>query len=219
MRPARFVALDQMCAWADAGETESGGYNRSPLIDKLNRDAGVPVGSSYCATAIHGAFKVAGIDDFGGPACASVEQTLRWADGKGWLKTRPFAGDVGGWYLDGDSWADHEVMVAKVRSWGGLLFTLDTVEANTSSGDQGSQADGPGFHRRRRTVRRGTMKFVRDPRKATKDPFKPKPKRNANRKRLKTLRAWILKRRKEGWTWARLKKTANWREAKRRGLK
>ena len=32
--------------------------------------------------------------------------------------------------------------------------------------------------------------------------------------RRKTLRAWILARRAEGWTWARIKRTANWREFK-----
>ncbi len=41
----------------------------------------------------------------------------------------------------------------------------------------------------------------------------------ANRKRLKALRAWILKRKGEGRTWAWIKKTPNWREFLRRGGK
>lgn len=36
-------------------------------------------------------------------------------------------------------------------------------------------------------------------------------------KRRATLRAWILARRTAGWTWARIKQTANWREFKRLG--
>lgn len=38
-----------------------------------------------------------------------------------------------------------------------------------------------------------------------------------NRQRRAALRAWILKRRSEGWGWKRLKKTTNWREFRRRG--
>ena len=37
--------------------------------------------------------------------------------------------------------------------------------------------------------------------------------------RRKVLRAWILARRGQGWTWARVKKTANWREWRRLGGK
>lgn len=37
--------------------------------------------------------------------------------------------------------------------------------------------------------------------------------------RRSVLRAWILARRAQGWTWARLKATANWREWRRRGGK
>jgi hypothetical protein len=40
-----------------------------------------------------------------------------------------------------------------------------------------------------------------------------------NRKRLQALRAWILKRKNEGWSWQRIKATANWREYLRRGGK
>lgn len=38
-----------------------------------------------------------------------------------------------------------------------------------------------------------------------------------NLKRRKTLRDWILKRRRLGWSWARLKSGPNWREFRRRG--
>lgn len=40
-----------------------------------------------------------------------------------------------------------------------------------------------------------------------------------NAARLVVLRAWILARRLEGWSWDRLKATANWREFLRRGGK
>lgn len=38
-----------------------------------------------------------------------------------------------------------------------------------------------------------------------------------NLARLAALRTWILRRRAEGWGWVRIKKTANWREWRRRG--
>lgn len=38
-----------------------------------------------------------------------------------------------------------------------------------------------------------------------------------NRKRRAALRAWILRRRADGWGWAKLKKTPSWREWRRRG--
>lgn len=38
-----------------------------------------------------------------------------------------------------------------------------------------------------------------------------------NTKRLAALRKWILARRTEGWSWARIKRAANWREFIRRG--
>jgi N-acetylmuramoyl-L-alanine amidase len=41
----------------------------------------------------------------------------------------------------------------------------------------------------------------------------------ANVKRRAVLRAWILKRRGEGWSWARIKAGPNWREFIRRGGK
>lgn len=47
----------------------------------------------------------------------------------------------------------------------------------------------------------------------------PKPAVSANKHRLRVLRAWILKRHRAGWAWARLKKTANFREFMRRGGK
>lgn len=38
-----------------------------------------------------------------------------------------------------------------------------------------------------------------------------------NLKRLGVLRAWIVKRRADGWGWQRIKRSANWREFRRRG--
>lgn len=40
-----------------------------------------------------------------------------------------------------------------------------------------------------------------------------------NRKRLTALRNWILARKREGWSWVRIKKSPNWREFLRRGGK
>lgn len=195
MRLARLVALDQMRAWADAHEHETQGRNRSPLIDRINKAAGVPLGSPYCAAAVRAAFAAAGVG-FGGPHPASVGYVEQWARGKGWLHARPYRGDVFCWQLDGDSWPDHAGIVDKTLSWGGVWFTCWTVEANTSSGNAGSQSDGGGFYRRRRSFRRGRVEFVHDPRKAKRDPF-AKPKR----KPPKPGRPKTAPRRIPRWAW------------------
>lgn len=220
MRAARLVALDWMLDQADHGQHESAGPNRSPLIDKINENAGVALGSSYCAAAVKYGFHVAGIDDFGGPHAASVGYVDEWAAAEHYRVTRPLAGDAFCWNLDGDNWPDHAGMVIHVISWGGLLFTVKTAEANTSSSVAGSQSDGGGWYRRTRTFRRGRVDFVRDPRVATKDPYAPlHPKPAVKRARLRALRGWILKRSGAGWSWARIKKTANWKAYKKLGGK
>jgi hypothetical protein len=173
-RAARFVALDWMLEQARKHEHESNGPNRSPLIDRINKAAGVPLGSSYCAAALRYAFGIAGVT-FGGPHAASVGYEEQWAREHGYLVTRPLHGDVFNWRIDGDGWPDHTGMVVRVRSILGLYFIIDTVEANTSSGNAGSQADGGGWFCRQREFVRGRVKFVRDPRPATKDPFAPRP--------------------------------------------
>lgn len=44
-----------------AGMVETGGYNRGPFIDSANREAGVPLGSSYCASSVHKINKKCGL--------------------------------------------------------------------------------------------------------------------------------------------------------------
>lgn len=47
--------------------------------------------------------------------------------------------------------------------------------------------------------------------------FEPRERPGHNERRLAALRAWLLKRKREGRSWAWLKRTANWREYRRRG--
>lgn len=219
-RLARLVALDAMLEQAAEGERETDGSNRSPLIDKINMAAGVPVGSPYCASSVRYAFAQAGVPDFGGPGAASVGFTEQWAKDRGYLKKRPFRGDAFAWQIDGDSWPDHAGMVVRVISWGGVLFTVDTVEANTSSSKAGSQGEGGGWYLRRRTFTRGRVTFVRDPRRATKDPWaKPTEAPREAERRLRWLRKRILAYKRDGKSWAWIKITRDWAEFKRRGGK
>lgn len=144
------------------GQRETRGYNRSPFIDKINRLAGVPLGSSWCMASAyfsyHAAASALGLKN---PLLrtASVAAQLRYAlqVGSGLTVIRlrgivgveripVFKGDVlcakrgGGTAADlGRLWPGH-VEIALADNGG----TVRTVGGNTSSGQRGSQRDGDG---------------------------------------------------------------------------
>lgn len=144
--------------------------NRGHAIDLWNTAAGAPLGSPYCCSFVHTAFKKQGFDLPGG---ASVALVLAGARARGWLVQRPRRGDLvcfdfgTGKY---GPYGDHIGMVERVLAlrWSGGVFVgwIQTVEANTSAqGDWGgSQSNGGGVFRRRRWIRAPiAAKFVRVP--------------------------------------------------------
>lgn len=131
--------------------------NRGPMIDKWNRDAGVPVGSRWCMSFVHGMFLLCGRTLGGGASVGNFED---WARRRGWLVARPFAGDVVCYRFDADDWPDHTGIVERVLAlrWQGRTFVgwVRIVEGNTSFGND---ANGGAVMRRTRWIRRA--KFAR----------------------------------------------------------
>lgn len=137
------------------------GSNRGKLIDKWNTLAGVPLGSPYCMTFVHAMFLLEGLDIGGVKGDASVGFFEEWGRTRGQLVKAPAYGDLGCWDLTGDQWEDHVFMVVRRVSLKPLRVL--TIEANTSRGSAGSQDEGGGVWRRDRTLKPGSVRFVRIP--------------------------------------------------------
>lgn len=193
-------------AVSDIGVTEHPpNSNWGPRVSQYLVAAGIHTPAPWCMAAVHFWFKEAGLD-LKYPNEASVGFFQQWANQHGYVVHAPERGDVVCYQFDADNWPDHVGIVEKVD--GG---TIHTVEGNTA---YGNDANGGQVMRRVRRISRCV--FVRIPG----DQPGPTPaQKQANQRRLATLRAWLLKRRDAGWSWKRLKSTANFREFKRRGGK
>lgn len=132
------------------GMTERGGANRGVWIDYWARRYGVPIGSSWCAL-----FTWATADSAGAilPRAFGLATAKRWRvkdshSAKDVLlgRYRPSPGDYIGW-THGNTWRGHAGWVDR---WNGASGW--TIEGNTSNGAQGSQHNGDGVYRRRRTI-------------------------------------------------------------------
>lgn len=129
------------------GIRETGGRNRGPEIDRWNRAAGAPLGSSYCASSVGGwlseadvarpRLKTAWARNYEQPYSIKPDRVARGV-------ARVPVGSVVVWKRPGGG------HVGIVTRWRGS--TGDTIEANTSSGLKGSQHDGDGIFRRKRTI-------------------------------------------------------------------
>lgn len=152
------------------GQRETHGYNRSPLIDRWNRNAGVPLKSSYCMAAVVDCFREAAeARDKPNPLyrTASVSRQLKHAAmiGSG-LEVIPISrvlggqaelqrGDVLCYRRGGGSdreigklWLGHGGVADSVA--GSYVFS---IEANTSPGRRGSQRNGDGVWDRKRQLK------------------------------------------------------------------
>ncbi len=133
------------------GQTETGGSNRSPLIDKMNRLTGVALGSPYCASFNAWCYSEA---DAPGkwPKSAWSPDWVRsptWTSAKGG-KTPRAADAFGIWYASKGRIAH----TGLVESWG--ASSAVTLEGNTSPSAEFGAAtdrDGDGIWRKRRLVR------------------------------------------------------------------
>jgi len=129
------------------GEQEQGS-NRSPLIDRFNTHGNVPLGSSYCATAISYILD-----------SAQVSFTRRSAVAQGFITKQsiksemvlmgaydPKPSDLVIWKY-GDTWKGH---IGMVRWWNGERG--GTIEANTSPTSGGDQRNGDGIFYKKRKI-------------------------------------------------------------------
>lgn len=123
------------------GNTETHGNNRSPIIDRMNRLTGVPLGSPYCASFNSWCYNEAGIDRTRWPLTAwSPSWVVRptWTRAKGGKE--PLPADAFGLYWDGRT--RHTGLI---KEWG-TGKSARTVEANTApTAESGDQANGDGI--------------------------------------------------------------------------
>jgi len=143
-----------LCATAKSflGEREQQ-PNRSPLIDRWNREIGAPLGSSYCLTFLQ--WCVARVDDLAQAAgIATKRSALPRLSGCVQLWERapealrqpaPLPGCLVLWQKNG-TWMGHAGLVLDVR-----VDRMTTLEANTSGGT-GLERDGDGIYLRDRSV-------------------------------------------------------------------
>jgi hypothetical protein len=205
------------------GASETAGPNRGPVVDAIEEADNLPgIGYSYCQSTQNYTWRLANGEYLAG-GTASVWAFASWARTRGYIVTVPgpydhvtydFGEGSGGPY-------DHVGQIEKVLSADGMTVTLQTIEGNTSPSVAGSQSNGGGIYRKVRTVQRSRVLFVRVPGACPNskryDPKPPPP--PVSKARLLVLRAWIGARHKAGWSWTRIKGTANWREYVRGGGK
>lgn len=178
-------------ALTQVGVVEKGKNNWGPEVSEYLRAAGISFPAAWCMAFVHWCYEKVGMD-FQHANLASVGFFADWADRMGWETSSPTRGDIVAFNFNADLWPDHVGIV--VRRLGGLVYT---VEGNTSSGMQGSQDDGGGVYRRVRSINR--CLFFRVPGDVK---YQYEDKRNA---RKLYLRSWILRKRREGWGWKRIK--------------
>lgn len=131
------------------GQTEVT-YNRSPLIDSINRAIGIPIESSYCAAAA----SVAILKSKAEAPRIRTGRAVNFITAKSISAKKVALGLViiptGSLVIwrNGETNTGHVGFVTK--EWSGA--TGKTFEANTSSGIRGDQRNGDGFYRRTRSI-------------------------------------------------------------------
>lgn len=126
------------------GQTETHGANRSPVIDKWNMRYGVPLGSAYCATGTSD-----WLDESG-----AVFPKYRGGYSRGFVTKESLALPLKKW-IDLTGW-----ILVFARKGGGHVCVIEngsqkvnTIEANTSPGNSGSQWNGGGVYPRSRDLK------------------------------------------------------------------
>ncbi len=154
------TSLDFMQQLVDQDVHEIDGNNRSPVIDEINRELGLPIGSPYCAATVSHCFRKAAAGNRA--ACVPFpysggSQALKHAFAAlGRLSDDPndllsWCGALGGW-TDSNDPAHGHVFFVKGRSTddSGNVVGLITLEANTSP--QTQDRDGEGMYELHRTI-------------------------------------------------------------------
>ena len=129
---------------------ETNGYNRSPEIDSMNQNCRNPPGASYCAAAVYWCLDKAGVyypnkksglarslrnnNTFTAWDVLNKKKNIKAGDAIIWQKGKTINGHA--------ALADED--------WPGS--SGKTIEANTSPGGSGNQADGDGFFIKKRRI-------------------------------------------------------------------
>jgi hypothetical protein len=167
-RPHRRLIRTRALAIAatQLGVHEVGFNNRGPKVAQYLKEVGLGEGYAWCDAFVSWCLHRAAGHRLPVES-AGVGVTYQKARELGWVRTRPFAGDLVLYDFDSDNRRDDHIgFVEKVL--GGVskrspIWFLRTIEGNTSSGKSGSQADGGGVYRRWRVVRKSSVAFVRVP--------------------------------------------------------
>ena len=144
----------------DAHVHETGGNNRGPVIDEINRELGLPMGSPYCAATVSHCFRKAAAEPgaTGLPfPCSGGSQALKHSFAAlGRLSNDPNAllswrGALGGWTDSDDPTHGHVFFIkGRLTDQSGNIVALITLEANTSP--QTQDRDGEGMYELHRTI-------------------------------------------------------------------
>ena len=148
------TALESAMVDVTAGLRETGGKNRSPRIDAINRNVGNPLGSPYCAAGVSDAFRRAGAGRTDFPFSGSSQAIKRWFESHGLLShdaqdLKHWRGALAGW-TDADGAHGHIFLVGqRFTDDSGHITSIGTAEYNT--GPDGGR-DGDGAYSKHRIV-------------------------------------------------------------------
>jgi len=135
---------------------ETNGPNRSPAIDSLCREFGVPLGSSWCALFASKAFRDSlrsGSEGTVFKYTAGSQSMLAWFRKMGWTSDDPQ--DLLDWSgaliirTDPGGEHGHVAMVEKRFTSNGVVVALGTLEGNT---DKNGGSNGDGAYERKRII-------------------------------------------------------------------
>lgn len=139
--------VQTMLSWEGEREARP---NRSPLIDKMNRFVGSPLGSPYCAAAVSLALETARVRSptirTGLAQNFRTTGSIRAGEVLSGRKVVP-VGAIAIWQI-GRSWKGHAALVVAVID----RQTIRTIEANTSCAGNGDERDGDGICRKLRKI-------------------------------------------------------------------
>jgi hypothetical protein len=131
------------------GTTEIAGPNRHPAIDKWNKNVGVPVGSSYCASFVSFVLDSAEVSYPVKRTALAQGMIVRKSIKANAINTvNP--SNLRGWLLiwkRGETWMGHTGFVRYKRG-----NTFYTIEANTSPSESGNQREGDGVWEKQRHI-------------------------------------------------------------------
>ena len=144
-------AIDYAIQDARLPVRETGGSNRSPRIDAINRFVGSPIGSPYCAAGVSWCFHAAGAENFPfSPLAAAIRDAFEAENkmSKSADEMLNWDGALFGWTLE-DGYGHIGFVRERLTNASGQVVALRTVEYNT---DLTGSPNGDGVYERLREV-------------------------------------------------------------------